>query len=52
MSVVSISLVVAMRPSENEGSAVLSIRTMAGFASAVSKISESVDLRVPKRLTL
>ena len=52
MSVVSISLVVAMRPSENEGSAVLSIRTMAGFASTASKISESVGFSIPRRVTL
>ena len=52
MSVVSISLVVAMRPLENEGRVVLSIRSMAGFASAASKISEAVGLRVPSRVTL
>ena len=52
MSVVSISLVVAIRPSENEGSAVLSIRTMAGFASVASEISETVGLSVPSKVTL
>jgi hypothetical protein len=34
MSVLSMSLVVAMRPSEKEGSAVLSMRTIAVFACA------------------
>jgi len=52
MSVVPISLVVDMRPSENEGSAVLSIRIMAGFASVASEISEAVDLSVPSKVTL
>jgi hypothetical protein len=52
MSVVSISLVVDMRPSENEGSAVLSIRTMAGFPSVASEISEAVGLSVPSMVTL
>jgi hypothetical protein len=52
MSVASISLVVAIRPSENEGSAVLSIRSMTGFASATSEISEAVGLSVPSKMTL
>ena len=53
MSVVSISLVVDMRPSENEGSAVLSIRIIAGFASVASEISEAVvGLSVPSKVTL
>jgi hypothetical protein len=52
MSVVSISLVVAMRPSENEGSAARSIRSMAGFASVASEISEAVGLSVPSKVTL
>ena len=52
MSVVSISLVVDMSPSENEGSAVLSIRTMAGFASAASEISDAVGCSVPSKVTL
>ena len=50
MSVVSISLVVAMRPSENEGSAVLSIRRMTGFASLASERSEAVGLSVPSKM--
>jgi hypothetical protein len=50
MSVVSISLVVAIRPSENEGSAVLSIRSIAGFASVASEISEAVGLSVPSKM--
>ena len=52
MSVVSISLVVAMRPLENEGSAALSIRTMAGFASVASEILEAVGGSVPSKMTL
>jgi hypothetical protein len=52
MSVVPISLVVDMRPSENEGSAVLSIRIMTGFASVTSEISEAVGLSVPSKVTL
>jgi hypothetical protein len=52
MSVVSISLVVVMRPSENEGSAALSIRIMAGFASVASEISEAVGFSVPSKVTL
>ena len=52
MSVVSISLVIDMRPSENEGSAVLSIRTMAGFASVASETPEAVDFNVPSKVTL
>ena len=52
MSVVPISLVVDMRPSENEGSAVLSIRSMTGFASVASEISEAVGLSVPSKVTL
>lgn len=52
MSVVSISLVVAMRPSENEGSAALSIRTMAGFASVTSEILEDLGRSVPSKVML
>jgi hypothetical protein len=52
MSVVSISLVIDTRASENEGSAALSIRTMAGFASVASEIAEAVGLSVPSKVTL
>ena len=52
MSVVSISLVFVIRPSENEGSAVRSIRTMAGFASAASEMSEALGPSVPSKMML
>jgi hypothetical protein len=53
MSVHSTSLAVAMRPSEKEGSAVLSMRTIAIFAWP-SEVSEGSDegLRVPSKATL
>ena len=53
MSVHSTSLAVAMRPSEKEGSAVLSMRTIAFFAWP-SEVSEGSDegLRVPSKATL
>ena len=53
MSVLSTSLVIAMRPSEKEGSAVLSMRTIAIFAWP-SEVSEDSDegLRVPSKATL
>lgn len=52
MSVASISLVDAMKPSENEGSAVLSMRSMAGFAGGASWISEDEAFRAPNRVML
>jgi hypothetical protein len=52
MSVASISLVDAMKPSENEGSAVLSMRSMAGFAGGASRISEDGAFRAPNRVML
>ena len=52
MSVLSTSLAIAMRPSEKEGSAVLSMRTMAIFAWP-SEVSDSDEgLRVPSKTTL
>lgn len=51
MSVASISLVDAIKPSENAGSAVLSMRSMAGFAGA-SGISDDGAFRAPNRVML